>query len=187
VTELTVFCATVGQWGEPNLQPLGRNTIRRTQVTTHRINDIKTGDHGRSKSVKSSSANIESVNVCVFAVFAGTSSRALPCSFTRLTLFLHAPYPVPSRALPCSFTRLTLFLQHTSLRLLVPCMLYVQAQALTLPYGTTICDSTSPFTNKESRVYSGATVLKHAYLCFQCRHRQEELKAIIWLRMFFWC
>jgi hypothetical protein len=43
------------------------------------------------------------------------------------------------------------------------------------------------FTNKESRVYSGATALKLAYLCSQFRYRREELKAILWLRMFFWC
>ena len=41
------------------------------------------------------------------------------------------------------------------------------------------------FTNKESRVYSGATALKHAYLCFQCIYGLEELTAILWLRMVF--
>lgn len=43
------------------------------------------------------------------------------------------------------------------------------------------------FTNKESTVYSGATALKLAYLWFQVRYRQEELKAILWLRLFLWC
>lgn len=54
LTELTVMCAITGQWGKPTRQTLGRIPIRRTPVTTHRNNEIKTGDHGSLKSVKSS-------------------------------------------------------------------------------------------------------------------------------------
>jgi len=77
------MCAITGQWGKPTRQTLGRIPIRRTPVTTHRNNDIKTGDHEKSKSVKSSFTNTQSVNVRsrVSAVFAVTCARALTASF----------------------------------------------------------------------------------------------------------
>jgi len=57
LTELTVMCAVTGQRGKPTRRTHSRIPIPRTPVTTHRNNDIKTGDHGSSKSVKSSFTN----------------------------------------------------------------------------------------------------------------------------------